>query len=197
MDPTTGLSDEDLCRHHLAGDRSAFGQLVERFSTPLYRYAYRFTRNADDAEDMVQETFIRFERNLPKLDLERPVRPWLYHVCTNLCRNLAAKKKSLLFSDLEREDEEGEGIVATFADHAESAMEHLDRAADIQAVRAAIAILPEKYRVVLALFYFDALSYEEIAAALTLPLNTVRTHLRRAKEALAKALHDGGFSSTI
>ncbi len=112
MPPPSGLrpdiSDEDLCRAHLAGDVDAFRTVVQRYATPLYRFARRFTGNAEDGEDMVQETFLRLHRHLPGLRLDLPLKPWLYHVCANVCRNLAKRKKAPTSSALETPDAEGD-----------------------------------------------------------------------------------------
>jgi len=191
MPPASDLpTDEDLCLQHLAGDERAFRLLVERYSTPLYRHAFRFTNDQHDAEDIAQETFIRLDRTLPRLDLSRPIRPWLYRVCTNLCRNLAEKKKSILFSDLERNDadESADRLTDNFPSSDDGPDLALAREDDIRIVRESLKTLPEKYRTVLALYYFDGLSYEEIAEALALPINTIRTHLRRAKDTLKTAI---------
>jgi RNA polymerase sigma-70 factor (ECF subfamily) len=188
--PSPVLSDEDAARRFLAGDADAFAVLVDRYSTPLYRYARRLTGN-DDADDLVQETFVRLYQNLPRLKLDEPLKPWLYHVCTNLCRSLARRHASIPFSALENADEEDGGIVERLASDEEGAADRLDRSMDAQRVHAAIERLPAKYRIILTLFYFDHLSYDDIAASLDLPLNTVRTHLHRAKAELLDILkHD-------
>lgn len=188
---TDVVSDEELCQRFLRGDASALRELIERYASLLVRFAYRFTRKQEDAEDVVQETFIRLYKNLPKLDLSRPIRPWLFHVCVNLCRNLAERRKSLLFSELENAEENGEGGVLTYLESSDPLPDDNARQADsARVVRSALDQLPEKYRLVLTLFYFDGLSYEEIADALSLPLNTVRTHIRRAKILLKGILGD-------
>jgi RNA polymerase sigma-70 factor (ECF subfamily) len=182
-------TDEDLARSHLRGDPDAFERLVERYATPIYRHAYRLSGLHEDAQDLAQETFVRVFQHLGRIDLGRPLKPWIYRICTNLCRNHAARKKSLLFSHLaDDEDDTPQDIADTFESPESGPQEELVRTEDIQAVRTALAALPHKYRVILELCYFDQLSYEEIADALDLPLNTVRTRLRRAKQQLAKAI---------
>jgi RNA polymerase sigma-70 factor (ECF subfamily) len=178
------ISDEDLCRRSLGNDEEAFRKLVERHAQALFRFAYHLTRTEEDAEDIAQECFIRLHQNLRRLDLQRPIKPWLYHVCKNLCRSLATKKKFLTFSSLKADEDGDETQAESIPDEARGPMEGVLQQDAAYHVRNSLAVLPEKYRIVLSLFYFESLSYEEIADILRLPVNTVRTHLKRAKEAL-------------
>lgn len=188
--PPSGHSDEELAHLHLAGNPEAFQSLVERYARSLYGYARRLTGNDADAEDIAQETFVRLHKNLKKLQLDRPLKPWLFRVCTNLCRNLAKRKKSLLFTQLEDASDEQEGIafIETIADAKPTPEARLVQSSQKQEVRSAVQRLPHKYQVVIALYYFEGLSYEEMAEALSLPVNTIRTHLKRAKEHLHSSL---------
>lgn len=182
------ISDEDLCRRSVGGDEGAFRTFVERHAPALFRFAYHFTREEGDAEDIAQECFIRLYSNLKRLDFSRPIKPWLYHVCANLCRTWAGKKKSLTFSALEPDEENGERRMEQVPDDNDGPLEVLLRQDAALHVRSSLAALPDKYRIVLSLFYYESLSYEEIADVLRIPVNTVRTHLRRAKEALRVSL---------
>lgn len=177
------ISDEDLCRRSLGSDEEAFRELVQRHAQTLFRFAYHLTHSEEDADDIAQECFIRLHQNLRRLDLKRPIKPWLYHVCKNLCRSLATKKKFLTFSSLGRNAND-EAQAEQIADKAAGPLEDTLRQDAGFRVRKSLAVLPEKYRIVLSLFYFESLSYEEIADVLRMPVNTVRTHLSRAKEAL-------------
>lgn len=181
------ISDEDLCRRARQHDNESFRCLVQRHAPSLFRFAYHFTHSEEDADDIAQECFIRLYQNLHRLDFSRPLKPWLYHVCKNLCRSLATKKKFLTFSSLEH-DEDDETQAERIPDEAGGPLEDVRQRDAAFHVRTSLASLPEKYRIVLSLFYFESLSYEEIADLLRLPVNTVRTHLKRAKEALSTSL---------
>lgn len=178
------VTDEDLCRRSLQGDEGSFRILVERHASSLFHFAYHFTSSAEDAEDIAQESFIRLHQNLQRLDLTRPIKHWLYHVCKNLCRSLARKKKLLAFSTLGRDEEGDDTWMEHIPDEQDGPREVLLQQDTASHVRDSLAALPQKYRVVLSLFYFESLSYEEIAVLLRIPVNTVRTHLNRAKAAL-------------
>ncbi|MFA7682515.1 MAG: sigma-70 family RNA polymerase sigma factor [Candidatus Peribacteraceae bacterium] len=185
--PSKPPSDAELATQHRDGDDQAFSQLMERYAPQLIAYARRLTGNDADAQDIAQETFVRLYQNMEKLDFSQPLKPWLYRVCTNLCRNLAKRKRSTLFSELENDDD-SPSFIESLQDNEPTPAEALLRSVRAQTVRQAIAALPQKYQVVTTLFYWEGLSYEEIASVLSLPLNTVRTHLKRARDHLHTSL---------
>lgn len=182
-------SDTALAKNALTGDSDAFNAIVDRYGSSLYGYARRLTGSNADAQDIAQETLVRLHEHLPKLDLSQPLKPWLFRVCTNLCRNHAKKKKSLTFSQLESDDDSEYISFLDSIDNNETPLgEELDQAEQKKVVKAAVNALPQKYQIVINLYYFQELSYEEIATVLSLPINTVRTHIKRAKSLLSTSL---------
>jgi RNA polymerase sigma-70 factor (ECF subfamily) len=177
-------SDELLVRRYLRGDGAAFEQLVERYSPALFNLAYRMTQDRGEAEHVVQDTFIRAMRALKRVRTDQPLKPWLLRITLNLCRTLHHKRRALTFSDL---TPEGAAEIELMD---ESPLPHdwAERQEIAERVRRAVAELPPAYRVVLTLRYNEELSYEDIARILELPLNTVRTHLFRAKALLRARL---------
>jgi RNA polymerase sigma-70 factor (ECF subfamily) len=174
-------TDARLVAKHLAGDPHAFEELVKRYTGAVYNIAFRFTNNAADAEHVSQETFLRAWHALPRLVTNRPLKPYLLKIAVNLCRDWA-EQNTVQTVDW---DEQADHL---FADDGGDPLENLtDR--ELQArVRAKLQGLPPLYRTVLALRYSEELTYEEMATALDLPLNTVRTHLHRAKARLRELL---------
>ncbi len=180
-DARVELSDAALAAQHLAGDPHAFAELVKRYTGAVYNVAFRFTNNAADAEQISQETFLRAWRALPRLDTQRPLKPYLVKIALNLCRDWAEQAR-VQWLDL---DEQAETLLA---DDATDPFENLSDQELRTRVRAQWERLPPLYRTVLTLRYSEELSYDEMAVALELPLNTVRTHLRRAKARLRELL---------
>ena len=174
------LADAELVARHLSGDPHAFAELVKRYTNAVYNITFRFTTNAADAEHLTQETFLRAWYALPRVDAQRPLKPYLLKIAVNLCRDWAAKMQ-VQFADL---DEHAE----TLADDAPDPFENLSDGELRARVRAKLEQLPPLYRAVLTLRYSEELSYEEMASALDMPLNTVRTHLHRAKAKLRALL---------
>ncbi len=190
-------SDETLLTQSKQGDASSFRALVERYTAPIYNLAYRLLRDPMDAENVTQETFLRIVLSLERIRSDAPFKPFLFRIAINLCRDAARKKRPLLFSDLDsaapRADAD-EDASAAIADDAPTSWERLEEQELHARVRDAIDTLPPKYQLVIALRYVEDFSYAEIAQALDLPLNTVRTHLRRAKQQLRLVLEDVGGS---
>lgn len=178
-------SDELLLSRYKQGDTQAFRKLVERYTPALYNLAYRFLRDPMEAENVTQETFLRVMLSLGRLRLDLPFKPYLFRIAINLCRDLARKKRALTFTELDSLDHPSD---SDFAHDAPEVWEHLTDAELAARVNTALADLPPPYQIVLWLRYGEDLSYEEIAQTLDLPLNTVRTHLRRAKQRLRARL---------
>jgi len=181
------LTDNQLVESFLDGDQLAYDEIIIRYHKLVYRVAYKYTSNPTDAEDVAQDTFLRAYENLIKYPKEVNLKPWLLTICTNLCRNKAKKKSSFNFSKLETEDDD-----RSFQDQIVSKTDdpHVEarRKESALTVQDAIEQLPEKYQLVIQLRYIEDLSYNEISEALSLPLNTVKVHLNRAKKYLEQSL---------
>jgi RNA polymerase sigma-70 factor (ECF subfamily) len=139
------------------------------------------TSDTDEAEAILQETFWRIWKALPRYQEDRRFFPYLATVATNLVRDSWRK-------DRWRLPDEYEALADQFPDNLPTPETQLETAERLQALAKAVADLPPAYRAVIALRYDAGLSYEEVATALGLPLNTVRTHLRRAKAVLRQEL---------
>lgn len=166
-----------------------FKQLIEMYQHQLYRLMYRQTDNAQDAEDIVQETFLRAYYALRDyaaqgVHLQR-IRPWLYKIAFNLYYNRRRVRKPQMLPLNTREEE-----VLLELEHPDPGPEELASMQEsLQEVTAAIAALPERYRVVLNLFYFEQLSYQEIADLLHLPLGTVKSQVYRGSSLVRTELN--------
>jgi RNA polymerase sigma-70 factor (ECF subfamily) len=158
-------------------DEPAFADLVEACTPMLYRIVRRMVTDTMEAESIVQETFWRFWRTLPRYQADRPLLPYLAAIASNLARDHYRRERWIESADM---DEKLENI----GDSGLNIEEHLDREKILEDLARAIELLPFAYRSVVSLRYDAEMSYEEIALALSLPLNTVRTHLRRAKQIL-------------
>ena len=182
------LSDEALVAQHLQGDAQAFAELVTRYTAPIFNLAFRLTDDRAEAENVTQETFLRAYTALPRSRTDLAFKPWLFQIAVNLCRDLARKKRPAAFAVLTQED--GLAPEEAIEDEAPLLLDTVAERELEQALARAVAGLPEAYRAVVTLRYTEGLSYEDMAAALGLPVNTVRTHLFRAKAMLRQMLAD-------
>lgn len=180
----SGGEDAELVRRCLSGEQRACRDLVRRYERPVYSVLMRVVRSAEDAEDLVQETFVRVFRALDRYDPERPFAAWVFTIASRLAidhlRRRRVKTVSLTVTEPgsteERElDVEDPGLRP---DEVTSHGEEEARAARL------IDSLPEHYRIVVLLRHQQDLSYEEIAEALNLPLGTVKARIHRARALL-------------
>jgi RNA polymerase sigma-70 factor (ECF subfamily) len=176
------LSDESLVAQSLRGDAQAFAELVTRYTAPIFNLAFRLTGGRAEAENATQETFLRAYSALPRSRTDLAFKPWLFQIAVNLCRDLARKKRPTAFAEMASDEEEA------IEDESPLPLDQVEEHELERALAHAVADLPEMYRAVVTLRYTEELAYEDIAAVLDLPINTVRTHLFRAKSMLRKAL---------
>jgi len=175
-------TDADLVRQTLCGDTAAYNALVVRYQRQVYNLAYRMLGNAEDAGDLVQETFLRAYGALASFRQDASFLTWLYKIASNLCIDQlrSRKAKGALSLDVEREEGREPAADARQCAPEDAAI----RDAVQEVVQRAILNLPEKYRVVVVMRHLQDMSVEEIARALDLPTGTVKTHLFRAREML-------------
>ncbi|MFA6428791.1 MAG: RNA polymerase sigma factor [Candidatus Buchananbacteria bacterium] len=175
------VSDQALIKLVLAGQTEKFTELIKRYQTPLYYFLYRFTQNQADSQDLAQETFTKAFFKLRTFKPDKKFSTWLYTIAHHQAINFFKRKKINL--SLEELAETGQEVTSTW-------QPSLILAEQALAVRTAIKQLPPIYREVVTLYYQQELSYEEISQITKKPLNTVRTHLHRAKLQLEKLLQN-------
>lgn len=180
----TGVDEAFLIGRATAGDQAAFGALVERYQNAIYNLAYRMLGSPEEAEDAAQEIFVRVYRQLARYDAERRFSTWVLTIATNFCIDQLRRRRMQLVP-LEQ--------IVPWARSRETGPEgqSLDREARDE-MQGLLRELPEKYRAVLILRYWQDLSCAEIAEILKLPEGTVKTQLHRARKALGRLLAEQG-----
>ena len=183
-----------LVRRAQAGDREALAALVQSQQTYVYSIAMSLMHNPADAADMTQEAFIRLLRSLGTYRAETKFTTWLYRLVTNICldglRRRGRPVESLDESATTQsgEDAQSSGERLADSDRWTQPEEEVTLRESADEVRDALNRLPTAQRLALTLHYFEDMRYEDIAEAMGLPLNTVKSHIRRGKERLAVAL---------
>ncbi|OLB03056.1 MAG: hypothetical protein AUH14_13950 [Candidatus Rokubacteria bacterium 13_2_20CM_69_15_1] len=172
--------DSDLEERLRRGDPRAFEDLVIAYQHRVFGVALRMLRNRSEAEEIAQEVFLRVHRAVEDFRGEAKLSTWLYAITSRLCLNRLA-------SGERRMAREGEESLERLRGDADPAA-HVERVELEAALQRAITELPEERRIVVVLRDFEGLSYEEIAAALDLPLGTVRSRLHRARTDLKEKL---------
>jgi RNA polymerase sigma-70 factor, ECF subfamily len=180
---------KELIARAQAGDPEALTQLITSQQHYVYSIAMSVLKDPDDAADLTQEAFVRLFRALPQYNGESRFTTWLYRMVVNLGRDELRRRgrQVALVTPTSAEGEDELDPVGMVAD--DDRWADPEQALDAQElrtqVRAALGQLEEHYRLVLTLYYFDDMKYTDISEVLDLPLNTVKSHIRRGKERLA------------
>ena len=178
-------------------DQARFAEQAMEFMPSLYSAALRMTRNPSDAEDLVQETYLKAYRAFGGFQEGTNLKAWLYRILTNTFINsYRARKRRPETSDIEDVEElylyhRLGGLEAAAAGRS-AEDEVLDRFTDDD-VKRAIESLPESFRIAVLLADVEGFSYKEIADIVDVPIGTVMSRLHRGRKALQKALFEFGM----
>jgi len=184
----------ECVRRAQAGDPQALTELITGQQHYVYSIAMSVLHQPEDAADLTQEAFIRLMRVLPQYSGESRFTTWLYRLVVNLCRDELRRRgrQVQLAPVVDDGDDQVINPVDSIADD-DRAADPLRALGDNElrlAVRNALGQLEEHYRLSLTLYYFDDLKYTDIAEILDVPLNTVKSYIRRGKERLATLLDE-------
>jgi RNA polymerase sigma-70 factor (ECF subfamily) len=177
-------AERDLVRRAQEGDNGAFSELVLSHQQFAYNVALRAVNNNQDAEDIVQEAFVRAWRSLSRFRLEARFKTWLYRIVMNLCYNQLPR----LRREPEMLDEDQEGKWNTDNGKMGDPVSSLESKEILDLVQRQIQNLPGKYQIMLLLRIQENCSYAEISEIMDLPLGTVKTGLFRARKRLKEAV---------
>ena len=174
------FDEPELIRNARQGDSLAWARLMRQHQEPIFRFAYLLLGDADEAEDIAQETFFRAYRALERFDTQRPMRPWLLRIAANLAYN---RQRSLgrYFTALQsvfRQEKQAQSNLE----------EQSSRAGKARQVWEAVRQLKPADAQVIYLRYFLELSTEEVAEALAIPSGTVKSRLHRASDRLRQVI---------
>jgi RNA polymerase sigma-70 factor (ECF subfamily) len=179
-----GLNETELIDRVREGDEEAFAVLVDRYRNRIHRLVYGLLRDADEAEDVTQEVFVKAFFRIASYKGNSAFYTWLYRVAVNAASDWRKKWRRRKGLSLEEGPTGSEGL----KDEAPRP-ERLAHGRELgEKIEAALAALPEKYRTILVLREYEGLSYEEMARVLSLRKGTVESRLFRARERLKSML---------
>jgi RNA polymerase sigma-70 factor, ECF subfamily len=177
----------DLIRRAQAGEHQALTCLVETYQGPVYSLALAVMRDRADAADMTQETFVRLLRSLTAYRGDGSnFTSWIHRMTVNICLDALRRRQRNPMSSLEQQGESmREPASADVWEQPEWRVEWRESASE---VHSALAELPSSQRQALTLHYLEDRPYDEIAASMGVPLNTVKSHILRGKERMLRLL---------
>ena len=180
------MKDEDIIRLILKGDSELYAEIIDRYSGKVYSTAYSYTHHQEEAKDLVQEILIKTYNSLNGFKADARFSTWLYRIAVNSCIDWSRKKKSkVLMTAMSYEDT---NIFEMISSDTESPEELFLQQENMETVRNAVDDLPEIYKTVLILYYFEELQVQEICNILDIPRKTIETRLYRAKKILKAIL---------
>jgi RNA polymerase sigma factor (sigma-70 family) len=174
------MEEGQLLVRHRRGDADAFAELVTRYRRPVYSYLVRCGVEEAARDDLFQDVFTRIHRAAATYQPERPMKPWVFAIVANTVRSHYRKTR-------------GREIVVSapdpeLSDSAPDSHQLVEARETAAWIERAVAALPFSQREVVVLCCIEQLPQDDVAATLGMPVNTVKTHLRRARIALAQAL---------
>jgi RNA polymerase sigma-70 factor (ECF subfamily) len=165
------------------GDTVAFERLIRRHQKSVYRSALRLLRDRDEAEEIAQEAVVRAWENLHRYRGDAPFAGWLSRIAIYLALNRLRERKKFVRPD---DEERHQAVLDRAEGRGLTPLGELLKEEARAALAQAMAELPDEFRVPLSLRIYDEYTYEQIAAALDLPLGTVMSRLFRARERVAQ-----------
>ena len=182
-------ADEKLVARVQQGDRTAFNELVVKYQRRLFRVICRIIPDPGDAEDVMQETFIRAFRALPSFRGEAGFYTWLFRIGVNSAKNFAImrQRKAGVSAQLGSDEDDTADPALNVTDH-RSPMSELENKQTISALNDALDAMPVHLSSALMLCEIDGYSYKEISIIMGCPMGTVRSRIFRARELIAAKL---------
>lgn len=171
--------ERDLLLRHRDGDPEAFPNLVTRYRAPVYSYLIRCGVADSDRDDLFQDIFIKIHQAAGQYQADRPLHPWLFTIVANTVRTYYRRRRTrqIIFAESSAREPKDRTPNAEQLAQAQQTTQWLEK--EIQA-------LPATERQVLVLACLEHLAQKDIADVLRMPLNTVKTHLRRARQKLIR-----------
>ena len=184
-------TDTALVSRCQRADVAAFNEIVTRYKDKIYRYVYRMTASADDAEDLTQEVFVRMYTGIGGFRRDASLSTWLFRIAGNLCTDSFRKNKNARASvslDAPMDDDGDNATGREIADMSAAPDVIWGRKELSAQIETALAKLPPKLRSAVILHDVEGMAYDEIAATEEVPLGTVKSRIFNARAALRESL---------
>jgi len=180
------ISDEQIATSVQKGNLEDFGELVLRYGKKIQNYLFRFIQTKEEVEDLTQDIFLKAYSNILSFNPKKKFTPWLYQIAHNELVNYLRKKHylSTKFIDLDLD------ILAAKSVSKDDILKDLENNLKFELIDKNLNKLNFKYRQPFVLFFYENLSYQEISDILKIPISTVGTRIKRAKEIIKKSVNN-------
>jgi len=189
-DGVVDLNERNWLPRHRRGDPRAFNELLQTYRTLVFTLLCRYGIEAHSRDDLFQDIFFKVHKAAASYRPSEPLRPWLVSIVLNTVRNFRrdAGRRQHLMNRFEIISQPSDAAYEAAQELAPGVDQLIEQQSTLAWLEQRIAGLPERQREVLVLSTIKGLSIKEVAGILQLPENTVKTHLRRARLALAESL---------
>ena len=180
------ISDEQIATSVQKGNLEDFGELVLRYGKKIQNYLFRFIQTKEEVEDLTQEIFLKAYSNILSFNPKKKFTPWLYQIAHNELVNYLRKKHylSTKFINLDFD------VLAAKSISENDILKDLENNLKFELIDKKLNKLNFKYRQPFVLFFYENLSYQEISDILKIPISTVGTRIKRAKEIIKKSVNN-------
>ena len=180
------ISDEQIATSVQKGNLEDFGELVLRYGKKIQNYLFRFIQTKEEVEDLTQDIFLKAYSNILSFNPKKKFTPWLYQIAHNELVNYLRKKHylSTKFINLDLD------ILAAKSVSKNDILKDLENNLKFELIDKKLNKLNFKYRQPFVLFFYENLSYQEISDILKIPISTVGTRIKRAKEIIKKSVNN-------
>jgi RNA polymerase sigma factor (sigma-70 family) len=171
------------------GDQKAYAELMQRYKDSIYFMALKMVNNKDDAMDLTVETFGKAFENIEKYKPDFAFSTWLFRIATNNCIDFIRKKRLNVVSLQSLSEEDKDDKQLQIASDSLNPEQTSIKKQESEKLKSIVEQLPQRYRTLIILRYYDEQSYEEIAQQLDLPLGTVKAQLFRARDLMSNIMN--------
>jgi RNA polymerase sigma-70 factor (ECF subfamily) len=184
------LRDEEIVSYIINGRTDLFSVIVDRYQSKVYSTAFHYTHDQEEARDLTQEIFIKLYNNLQSYKSKASFSTWLYRIAVNRCIDWTRKKKLHTVSAIYDSSDEEIDIYEVMADSGGGPEEALIKQENKDYIIKIVEDLPEIYKTVIILYYFQDFSPREISDITDIPKRTIETRLYRGKNLLKLRLEE-------
>jgi len=180
-----GLRDEEVMMEYQRGNLLAMGELLRRYKNPVFSFAYRFLGDREEAREIAQEVFLRLHIHKASYRPAGKFSTWIFSICHNLCVSTIRRRRRFVLWPRKSKEDDGYVDIADNAPSPDTSVSENDLQ---QTIKHCIDSLPFLQKEALVLREYQSMSYEDIAAAMKQPLNTVKSLVHRARISLKEKL---------
>lgn len=181
------VTEQELIYKASKNNIAAFEELISPYTTPLLNYTFRMLKNREDAEDALQETYLKAYNSINKFEGLSSFKTWIYKIATNVCLDILRKQKKQTHQSLNVTNEDGEHEIS-IPDETYSPEISAKKRAAMDTLKKALDKLSKEHKTAIILRDINGLSYDEIAEALSSNVGTVKSRINRARAQLKKLL---------